>query len=194
MKHILAVDMDGVLVDFNRSFVKLLMGIQPGVKVDELSSDFPSCWDYPTHYGFSKDTQSRAWTEVRGTGIFWQQLYPYANSYRDLELLGDFNKAHDVYFVTSRCGDTAKFETEKWIKQYGFHGYPTVVVTPDSRHKAMVTEAIGATAIVDDKPSNLEGHVKACRTFLFKQPYNVEAQSLYHTVTSIEEVINELKR
>lgn len=185
----LAIDLDGVLVNFNDTYTRLLMKIEPGIKVDLFAADFPPCWEYDTHYGFSKETIRKAWTEIRNSGIFWRFLFPYANAPSDLRLLRQMDA--DIYFVTTRPGPTAKRETEQWLESQGFFG-PTVVI---AGNKLAFCEAVGATHLIDDKPENLGDPAVALpwKRALFKRPYNKDYWGKYDaSVESVREALNGL--
>lgn len=184
----LAIDIDGVLADFNTSFGKLLMKIQPELKIDIYSSAYPAVWDYPKHYGFSAETINAAWTEVKNSGLFWRSLFPYMTAHKDIWELSKARWVHDIYFVTTRPGKTAKAETEEWLRANGFEN-ATVVICYD---KPILCEAMKIDLIVDDKPENLWMEYGGCRRALFKRPYNKEhwSDTSLMLVDSVREALN----
>lgn len=177
-----------MICDFNGGLARLLKRINPGVIVDTTASSFPDCWGWPTRYGYSKDDESRAWAEVRHSGLFWKSLFPLPNGYADLEHLNFMQKQHDIYFVTSRPGATAKRETEEWLRGHGYDN-PTVVIC-DSTLKAKFVEAVGIQMVIEDKPETLLKMPFGVRTALVKQPWNKGYWGYFNaTVESVREAV-----
>jgi len=167
----LLIDMDGVTSDFNSSMARLLKQINPMVKVDFTADDFPSCWEWPTHYGYSAADEQQAWTEIIHGGLFWRSLFPYATGNSDLIYLNSLQKKHDIYFVTSRPGVTAKWQSEEWLRAHGVAN-PTVVVTPKHASKKLIVQAVDIKLVVEDKPETLLDLPLGVVTVLMKRPYN----------------------
>ena len=179
---VIICDMDGVLSDFNTGFSYLL---RPH-KVPYLEDFFPHCWEWPQYYGVPQEVIEKAWNEVRLCGTFWRSLPPYPTAWEDIRSLQRLaTQGHWVYFVTTRIGKTAKQETEGWLWQHGMDG-ATVIVT-DKKH--LVSEAVKADLIVDDKPSNLLGHPTGCRLALMRRPYNIQEQGQFHSVSTVREAL-----
>ena len=186
---IFAVDLDGVLADFNVAFVKLLIRygadrtlFRPG------DPEWPDRWAW-----YDQATPSAvlgAWGEAQNSQMFWRYLFPYPTAKKDFQTLNTArDQGHDIYFLTTRPGKTAKRETEEWIYWQGFCK-PTVIITKDGT-KHLVTESIQADMIVDDKPANLYGHHEGCKRFLIDRPYNREAKFGYgQRVSTVSEALN----
>lgn len=188
MKLSIACDLDGCLVDFNTGFAKLLKKINPTVKVDIFDASFPVTWGWPKHYGYTAEDQKKAWTEVENSGLFWRSLHPYATAWDDLEFLQNQSRKHDIYFVTSRPGKTAKDESEQWLVGHGFK-LPTVIISHD---KQAFCAAVKANIIIDDKPDNLFGH-NDVKTALFRRPYNDDFTTAFSmNVNSFREALKDV--
>lgn len=189
MKKVIACDLDGVLVDFNSGFAKLLNKINPTVKVDIFDSAFPVVWGWPKHYGYSPEDEDKAWTEVKNSGMFWRSLYPYATAWDDLEFLQNQSRKHDIYFVTTRPGKSAKDESEQWLAGHGFK-LPTVVISGD---KAEFCKSVKADIIIDDKPENLYEQPFNVKTALFRRPYNAHVEGVFNLdVATVREALRDV--
>ena len=182
----IAIDLCGVVAQFNLSFAQLLQRIQR-VDVDIFASDFPKVWSWPEHYGWSTDTINRAWAEVKASGFFWKMLFPYPSAHEDLKFLESLKPKHEIYFITSRLGGTAKPETEEWLAARGITN-PTVII---SSKKGLVCKGLEADVIIDDSPDNLLDVFGASintKCVLFNRPYNVGYRNYFWgTCDSIRE-------
>ena len=185
---IICVDLDGVVCDFNSAYTKLLMKINPTIKVDYLAADFPTEWDWDKAIGFTYADREAAWTEIKHSGLFWRSLFPYPTAWEDLSTLYDLRKQHDIYFVTARPGLTAKQESEEWLRGHGFPG-ATVIIAIE---KELIVNAVKADCIIDDNPKNLLYQTNT-KTILFKRPYNkLYWNSFNQTVTTVREALDGL--
>jgi hypothetical protein len=162
----LLVDIDGVLADFNPSYVATMC------KVANKDVTLPQ-GEWPTEWS---QEVTATWGEICAKGSeFWYNLpsLPGVDTFIDeLNEVAESAEA-EVYFVTSRPGWDVKAQTELWLYERGMD-IPTVI--PITWSKGVVAKAIGATHAVDDKPSNCEDidlHTnQVCRTTLYAQPYN----------------------
>lgn len=169
----LGIDIDGVLADFNASFVKLV----PEVTGRSLFPPYPfdiTTWQYPQSYGYTADEESMVWRRVCSNPTFWQSLPAYEDAVESLRLLAA--RAHDgddIYYVTSRPGVVAKRQTEKWLRQNGLADRPTVLI---SGKKGMCAEALDLQFYIDDRDVNVrdvaETRGEKTKTFLLDRPWN----------------------
>lgn len=163
-------DVDGVLADFNASFVQLVKE-QTGVQLPELSDHYPAEWDYHLSAGVSREQDSQLWKHITESFNFWMRLSPLAEGARIMKALAGVETAHDVYFITSRPGATAKFQTEAWLLK--FFALPTVLIAKD---KGPLVKSLKLELFVDDKPENCNEVVEAtdgkCITLMPDRPYN----------------------
>lgn len=164
------------------------MSIQPQTKVDIYDPSWPSDWDWPEQTGYTPDTVGRAWTEVCNSGVFWRSLFPYPTAWEDLKFLSKLRDKHDIYFVTTRPGKTAKAESEVWLEAHGFLK-PTVIIAQD---KQKFCAAVDIDIIVEDKPANLFGHDETIFPILFKRTWNSKYWNTFKSVDSIREALNGL--
>lgn len=184
------VDLDGVVADFNSAFARLLKRINPSIILDATAPDFPDCWNWPERYGYSKEDESKAWAEVKHSGVFWRSLFPYPNGYADVEHLNILQRTHEIYFVTSRPGVTAKRESEEWLRGMGFNG-PTVIIC-DSHSKADFVQAVKIDMVIEDKPETLLD-CNNTHTVLVRRPYNKGYWGYFNdTVDSVREAVRDV--
>ena len=186
----LAIDLDGLLCDFNKSYVRILgeMGSPVIFPIDD--PDWPPCWDYDKAAGVLQEHQDAAWAYIRKSQMFWFNIRPMRNVESDINNLRRVKLCgHDIYFVTNRPGVSAKAQSEDWLMKYGFP-MPTVLVTVEGM-KYLVTQALGIDACVDDKPGNLEGHGPDTKLFLFDAPYNRECD-MYPRVLTVTQMLQQM--
>jgi hypothetical protein len=77
----------------------------------------------------------------------------------------------DVYFVTHRHCDGAKYATEQWLRKYGLFA-PTVIL---AKRKDLIAAAIDADFSIEDNGANAIAISMAndhIRSFLVDYPYN----------------------
>jgi len=164
---IIQFDIDGVLADFVQGFTTLARKWFPDVPVTRTA-------DQPLWSGFPRMTKGQIdviWREVTGSWAFWQGL-DALESPALFWRLDDLRARHELYFVTSRPGETAKVQTEAWLHRRGIYN-PTVII---SGKKAEIAKAIKANFSIEDKPSNgscidwmTDGRTKS---YLINRPYN----------------------
>src|ERR1044071_6225241 len=125
----IGVDVDGVLADFNTSYIDLMIK-STGKNLFPLKPfDIPT-WNYPEHYGYTKEEVSNAWKIIKENPHFWVGLgrYAYTKDVLDQLTKAD-NTKHEVYFITTRVGVQPKIQTTKWLIQNGFFGLPSVIIS-----------------------------------------------------------------
>lgn len=168
-RRVLACDLDGVIFDFNTSFIALLNTLC-GSNIPPVSSSWPSTWSYPLDGGHVTRAQWRAvWSLLsshHGSG-FWRHLPAYGWS---TEFLAQADRDFDdVVFVTARP-ESATDATHDALSVLG-------VTAPRVRfahQKRDVLADIGATHFLDDRDLNLDECVSlpGLRSFLLDQPWN----------------------
>lgn len=166
----LGFDLDGVLADFNTAFIELIRQ-QTGIVLPRPSATYPDVWNYHVAGGVTPEQEIALWNTI-GHSQFWGTLHAYPETLEVLDKLTKLRfEGHDIYFVTSRPGEKAKFLTERWLSLHGMNN-PTVLVTSD---KGPVVQGLGLEAFIDDKPENLTEIDKASpstRLYLYDAPYN----------------------
>ena len=146
MKRI-GLDVDGVLADFNTSFIRLIISVTGRDLFPPRPFDIPT-WDYSEHYGYTSSEMSKVWQDIKDSPDFWASLPPYAGVKNLISLLKE--RKDDVYFITSRPGQTAKAQTEEWLELFNVIR-PTVLICSE---KGLAAKALDLDIYVDDRTEN----------------------------------------
>lgn len=107
---IIGLDVDGVLADFNDSYIVIMEQVS-GIKFPPLGDVYPECWDYDKAAGLSQEQISRCWKYISGDPTFWISLKAYPEAVPFLQWLNKQSQ-HEVYFMTSRPGIRTQWQTE----------------------------------------------------------------------------------
>lgn len=168
----IGVDIDGCLADFNTAYIKLMMK-HTEIVFPPCSDTYPDCWSYDKAAGMTSAQLNLVWADITKSKTFWLDLAPLPGASDFLRWIS--NTHHDIYFVTSRPGDTSKWQTERWLKRWGFFGAPTVLI---SSEKGLVCDALRLNYYADDKVENCADAVNASalRTtvYMVAQPWNFD--------------------
>ena len=173
---IIGCDIDGVLANFNQSYIELLTK-QTGIIFPYLSDTYPDVWDYDKAAGCTRQQLNTAWRTIKSR-TFWKDLEAYPGAVEFLAWLSS-RQDDDVYFITSRPGDRAKEQTEKWLKRHGFFGSPTVLI---SSQKGAICSALNVNYYIDDKMENcIDVKAQSPATLLYIKacPYNAPIEGAY---------------
>lgn len=169
----IGVDIDGVLANFCLAFMDLLVEVTGRDLVPESVKENTRTipiWNWPAHYGYTREEEQRAWDRVKESDEFWQTLKAMPGA---TELLDQLNHVNgDVYFVTSRLGNSAKRQTETWLRFYGAWE-PTVLVNYGNKGK--IAQGLQLTHFIDDNADNCKAvlaEVPACSIYLLRCGYN----------------------
>lgn len=184
---VIGIDMDGVLADFNESFIRRVVQVTGEDKFPPRPFDIP-CWQYPRHFGYSEKQESKVWEGIAADHFFWRNLKDMPGAREFLLSLRDVRR-HDYYFITSRPGKTAKRQSEEWLIAREVER-PTVIV---SSQKGLCCKALGVNLYIDDYEKNC-ADVRALgstQTFMLAQPWNqaMDEVTRVPTLDSFLEVI-----
>lgn len=175
----IGIDVDGVLADFNKSFIERVIEVTGQDKFPPRPFDIPT-WDYPQFYGYSNKQCSEVWKSIKKDSMFWRRLTSYEGTFKFLFDLHELKE--DTYFITSRPGIDAKYQTERWLKSYGWpDSNPTVLI---SSKKGKCVEALDLTHYIDDKTENCEDvrdSQPSCQVFMLSRPWNAPTHSVPRT-------------
>jgi 5'(3')-deoxyribonucleotidase len=177
----IGVDVDGVLADFNSSFIERVIKV---TGIDRFGKGYvPTTWNYPESVGYSSEEVSAVWGDIKGDPYFWRNLPPYEHTGQVLTYLSHLQHVgHDVYFITARPGIVAKKQTEEWLQhksrlQYLAAPSPTVLISND---KGGCASVLSLDIYVDDRVENVFAvsgeRGSKCVTFMFRQPWNKERE------------------
>lgn len=144
----IGIDIDGVLADFVTGFNALAK--------KEYNVDLPNPapeWDWAKAGGLTSAQRNRLWELIKSTPFFGT-LPPKAGAPDALDRLNDLaGNGHDVYFITTRPGVTAKMWSELWLTGHGCN-IPTVLLAVNEEGKGSIAKGLGLDVFVDDKPEN----------------------------------------
>lgn len=170
----IGIDLDGVVADFNRDFMDLMVFVTDR---DQFGTPRPpiTCWNYPVdQFGYTKAEFSFAWQQVERSDHFWRQLAAYDGALAVLAQLDALADAgHDIYYITSRPGKQAKLQTEGWLNARGVD-WPTVLI---SSAKGACAKALNLDLYIDDKTENCQDvreQAPTCQVLMATQPWNRE--------------------
>ncbi len=182
----IGIDVDGVLADFNRSFIERVIEVTGKDLFPPRPFDIPT-WDYPQHYGYTNTECSLVWENIKTDDSFWYQLFPYDGAPEFLSKLHGGH--HDIYFITSRPGLNTKSQTENWLEfhHYGMdtevYSYPTVLISSD---KGGCAKALKLDLYIDDRTENCldVNHASpGTRTIMLARPWNVAQPGILRVET-----------
>jgi hypothetical protein len=172
----IAIDVDGVLADFNAGFVEQINQLWPG--------RIPPAYippNYDKWVDLSKKEQQKVWRSLHSMDGFWLSL-------NALEGVGDLARwlasrtDHDLWLCTARKDMgrmTAAKETDLWVQACGLravNNFLGIITVHDADEKANVYQSMGIEWSLDDRTPT----VIACglidtfehRAYLLDQPWN----------------------
>src|SRR5689334_9422638 len=106
---ILALDLDGVIFSFNKTYAEVFKE-KFNIIIPPETSEYPDEWNYEEKFATKAQIdQVWKWINTEGSYRFWRFMPTYdgAKTFLDKAM----EKFDDVYFVTSRSGDRAKIAT-----------------------------------------------------------------------------------
>jgi len=166
-------DVDGCLADFMLAWRTLAHGLY-GVEVYKTGAPQYDTW---SQADLTADQQDHMWRLVKADPQWWYSVPPLVNG-EEAERLRELWDRHTLYFVTARVGETAKPQTESWLRWHLGIANPTVVI---SKWKGEVAAALEAHAAVDDKAENawaVAQHTRGkTRSYLLDRPFNRLSES-----------------
>jgi 5'(3')-deoxyribonucleotidase len=170
---VLAFDIDGVLADFTSSYAKRIVKVT-GENLFPTPLTIP-CWDWDTHYGYTKDQIAATWESIQDDSLFWQKLNPIP----DRELFARLNvlsKSHPMYFITNRIGKNCKQQTERFLYEQGIN-YPTVLI---AANKKPIIEALKIDFFIDDRLETMNELLPLGKEFFYLKDttYNQKGRSV----------------
>lgn len=173
MKRVI-FDVDGVLSEFTLGF-RQLANAHFGVPI--YGDEQQRTWEMGD---LTPAQDSFLWDTIKESHGFWENL-PLGITQYQADRIMDLADRRDrtLYFVTSRVGDSAKRETEEWLKNHLRVYNPTVIV---SNRKHLIADAIKADFCIDDKFENAVSigfTYRKIKSFLLTKPYNQGFESTH---------------
>lgn len=175
---VVAFDMDGVLANFNLAYSQLaerLFGNNLG-RTDDYTI-WPPCWSYEREFGLTPAQVKELWQTIEASGKFWESL-TILQSPATLNKVAALTKRVDVdtYFITSRMGYLAKWQSENWLRWRVGVENPTVLI---SHRKGPAALGLNLTHFIDDRTENcIDVKValrKRCAVYCLAKPYNKDS-------------------
>lgn len=184
----IGIDIDGVIANFYEPYEKLCIKHQG----EDLFGDNkwpnrePRTWNWPESYGYTRETMRKVWEEIKQSGSFWTYASPMEPDRSTVVPLVVMNE-HDVYFITSRPGKNALWQTKTWLGSVGMKGANVML----SNHKGFAAKALELDIYIDDKAQNIqecEWVSPKTHSYLLNKPYNVGYQ-VNLRVDSVKEML-----
>lgn len=186
----IGIDVDGVLANFVVSYRRLIVTMtgrnlfQPGDDVN------PPVWDWEKLRGYTDEEIKPVWAHIMTSPDFWVHLTALPGATALAQRIARLENDHDLYFVTARVGDGAKWQTEVWLNTMIPVQLPTVLLSKD---KGAICKALNIDLYIDDNLPNVQGVVEQSpktRTYLLDYAYNQEdiVAPQYRRVSSVEEM------
>ena len=163
------IDVDGVLADFVKGFYDSARYYIPDLP--QRNEFNQSSWDFEE---IPDKIQNVVWKEIRESKVWWYELDPIPSP-EERHLLSnlDYRDGINLYFVTARPGNYAKFLTERWIRTHCHLEHPTVIV---AKNKAAIAKLLSIDYSIEDKGRNAEEIALVMRrpenSFLMDRQYN----------------------
>jgi uncharacterized HAD superfamily protein len=189
----IGIDVDGVVANFNKGYIKLLNSLHNRTADVEYA---PQTWNYESELGFSTQEVSEAWQYISKSARFWMELEPTPDAE---EFLASLPNTHQYIFITSRPGVNAAEQTAFWLSHHGMPGRFGVEVSSEKGDKCLEHSV---DLYLDDKGENiLDVLAKSPKTtpYLLACPYNQHVQLMLvdhpkaHTVASVMSFLEVVK-
>jgi len=166
-------DVDGVLADFNRSFIERVILVTKRDLFPPRPFDILT-WNYPESYGYDSTEVSAVWDDIKRDPLFWSSLPAYVGAWDAINLLRLREQVYgdEVYFITARPGYRTKQQTELWLRANS--GDPTWTATVlISSDKGSCAKALRLDKYIDDRLENVLATCPHCQTYLMDRTWNV---------------------
>jgi hypothetical protein len=194
----IGVDVDGVLADFNTSYIRLIAKTT-GVQLPAADDTYPTTWFYPEAAGIPKAEIDRVWRDgILPSPRWWNTLPCYDTTIDDADALANCIVDDDeVYAITSRPGAGAAFWTTYWLRRVfdAAVTQPQVIIADDAAAKGRIAAAIGLDAFIDDLAANCAAVRRlspSTEVFMFDRPWNRRGpfDFPYYRVSSVREMLD----
>jgi len=186
------IDVDGVLADFVKGFYDTARYYIPDLPMVTTYDQ----QDWHNWVGIPENIQNIVWKEIKESKVWWYKLDPLP-TLKERNTLSqlDYTDGLNMYFVTSRPGDYAKFLTERWIRTYIPIEHPTVIV---AKHKAAISKVLYIDYSIEDNGQNAESIGLTMKhrehSYLIDRPYNTRLPWQVTRVKTIGEFLEKIPR
>lgn len=182
----LGIDVDGVLADFNSSFLKALIDVTGRTLIPTFTT-----WNWDLECGYTEEESHRAWKEhILEVPDFWTKMKPYPHAKAVVRQLNRLEKGGmGVFFITNRMGFKPRVQTEEWLYEQGMN-YPAVII---ASQKTPIIKSLGIEWYVDDRfETMVELHQFDKKHFyLLDATYNQHAPTFLKRTMSVEDAMRE---
>lgn len=178
----IGLDLDGVFADFNTTAGRRLVEVTGRHLLPPFPAGdapwYPEVWDWFKAYGYRPTEITAFWDHVAASPDFWLRLWGYPQAQKTLHYLQgvtDGGRA-ELYWITSRPGKTAHWQSVQWLQDHGI-ATPQVVVVDSPAQKGQIARGLKLNLYVDDHPPNLDAVAIAapsCTTWLYVCPWSGE--------------------
>lgn len=159
MRKRIAIDIDGVLANFNLAFSKKALDI--GVNTKIIQTEEVEVWDWPTQQlDWTEKEYTDTWEALKNSYNWWMTLEPIIsvghNFEDEVDFINDAILDNDIYFITHRCntlGFNATMQSHLWLESVGIQAHNATVIA--SGTKGPLAAALGIDVVIDDKLDNL---------------------------------------
>lgn len=194
----IAVDCDGVLANFIKSFTEEANYIWPG----RFKPDYHlhhAQWDF-TPGVLSKPETNQVWRRINATPNWWLRLDAFSENVGALMTFLQGHHSHDVYIVTSRAetvGMTVAKQTATWLAACGVQehqNYLAIVPIDNSNNKADFYRIGCFDMSVDDKTETVEqcDQLPDHHAYLLDQPWNQDA-NVKRRIKSLDKFFDDVR-
>ena len=176
----IAFDCDGVLANFTTAFIRETIHITGKNLFLPEDDRNPPDWNYHLTRGYTKEEIRPVFAAISASPNFWLDLDEESGCSTLRMCILDMMRFHDVYFVTNRQGEDAKWQTEQWLILHLGIERPTVLI---SKEKGVVAKALNLDCYLDDNIENANDVAdktgvefwmsqSPCRSYLLDRSYN----------------------
>jgi hypothetical protein len=163
----IALDIDGVLADFSKSFRQRI----------EAAGMSPGPFDEQVHWKFPYSAHKELWEKLKKDKDFWLNLEPVCDPKLPFE---------PVAYVTFREIPTEW--TEEWLAKHGFPCEKVYSISGGSKSDAI--RESGADIFVDDCYETFVNlNKEGVTTFLFDKPYNSKYSVGYRRIKQLSDLV-----
>jgi hypothetical protein len=192
-------DVDGVLAAFLPAYHDLIVKMTGRNLFKPEDRKTPSTWYCPEYRGYTGEELSKVWKVITDPeSYFWLNLNPLPGVGTLDMMLTAILDDHDLYFITSRPGSGAKWQTEQWLMDHlGFsleYSHPTVLIasgSPGYVAKRRIAEGLALDCYIDDNFENAVAITQTTKTrsYLLNTNYNQQGSGTFTRVNSVYEFL-----
>lgn len=179
--HVIALDVDGVILDFDRAARRLLL------KIENRVADATTVYDYVEAWGLPA-----VWFDDHN---FWRDVWRIPlQAYPDVEVIADLSKWAQIHLVSHRPKGIAANALRRDLRMLNLeHLFDAVHTVEHKSDKRAVLERIKADLYVDDHLHSLLRLEHPCTKLLRTRPWN-SSQDLghgthYHRIYSLHGIM-----